>query len=234
MAQYEQLDSRRRSEGSVENLTTPDREQWHKLKHPETIGQRYARHTMVVAKYIILHVLVPFLSIWIALRLSEGHSRGHGRDEFILERTYGSDARFMSLDKKFDYVWADDMKLNIYPLPKDGSLGPEVDIARAQGIETGSIAMFHNLHCLAMIRMTLQEAHYGNPPGLDYHDDDHWPHCLHHLRKAILCHADDVVELPKWNNGSLGAPLVSGVADVRHCRSSDAMYQLRDRLVSLG
>lgn len=32
--------------------------------------------------------------------------------------------------------------------------------------------------------MALQSAHDGKDPGLDYEDNEHWPHCLDYLRKA--------------------------------------------------
>ena len=94
---------------------------------------------------------------------------------------------------------------------------------------------FHNLHCLAMMRQTLQEAYYGKRPAFDYRGDQHWPHCLYHMRQAILCHADDTMELPRANNGSLGTvPNISGVTDIRHCRSADKLYKMQDKYVDWG
>lgn len=139
MAPYEQLRSHRRGQDSAEDLSNTQAGEWHKLPIPETQGRRHARRAFTVFRYAFLHILVPFLVVCLAFRISADQLSKHS--EFEMENTYGSDVRYMSLDKKFDHVWADDMRDNIYPLPKDGSLGPEVDIAVAQGIEYGSIAM---------------------------------------------------------------------------------------------
>lgn len=139
MAPYEHLSNHRRGRDSAEDVSNMQAEEWHKLPIPETQGRRHARRAIAVFRYGLLHILVPFLVVCLAFRISADRLQKHS--EFEMENTYGSDVRYMSLDKKFDHVWADDMRDNIYPLPKDGSLGPEVDIAVAKGIEYGSIAM---------------------------------------------------------------------------------------------
>lgn len=48
------------------------------------------------------------------------------------------------------------------------------------------------MHCLTMFRKALQDARDGKNIGTDWHDDDHWPHCMdyllqvHILRKTFI------------------------------------------------
>ena len=44
---------------------------------------------------------------------------------------------------------------------------------------------FHQLHCLASLRKAPQESHDGKDIGVDWQDDDHWPHCLHCLYQVL-------------------------------------------------
>lgn len=43
---------------------------------------------------------------------------------------------------------------------------------------------FHQLHCLASIRMALQESKENKDIGMDWRDNAHWPHCLDYLRQV--------------------------------------------------
>jgi len=48
----------------------------------------------------------------------------------------------------------------------------------------GQIAMLHQLGCLASIREAIQDASEGREIGMDWKDNDRWPHCLDYLRKV--------------------------------------------------
>ena len=76
------------------------------------------------------------------------------------------------------------------------------------------------------IRKTLQRAREGEDIGIDEHDDDHWPHCFYYLRQAIFCSADDTIELPVVVNQTRTG-VIDGVQDVRNCRDSKHLYELR-------
>lgn len=52
------------------------------------------------------------------------------------------------------------------------------------------VAMFHELHCLRLMR-TAMETGYAN---LDNREPQHLRHCLNYLRKWILCSADVTLE----------------------------------------
>lgn len=75
------------------------------------------------------------------------------------------------------------------------------------------------------MRKTLQQARAGEDIGIDYRDNTHWPHCFHYLREAILCSADDTIELPRMRNGTKGS--IDGVMDIRHCGNTESLYALR-------
>ena len=95
---------------------------------------------------------------------------------------------------------------------------------------------FHQLHCLTSFRAAIQKAREGIDPGIDNDDNEHWPHCFWYLRQAILCHADDQIELPHelesftLSNGTVTARptgSINGAGDVRTCRDADKLYKLR-------
>ena len=94
-------------------------------------------------------------------------------------------------------------------------------------METYIVKRFHQLHCLASFRHTLQQASEGADIGTDWTDNRHWPHCLHYLRQSILCAADDTIELAAVINGTK-SHFISGARDVRQCRNSNALYELMD------
>lgn len=52
------------------------------------------------------------------------------------------------------------------------------------------------MHCLAKMRMTLQQAREGIAIGVDWTDDAHWPHCFDYLRSvSVVRHILDKISL---------------------------------------
>jgi len=144
-----------------------------------------------------------------------------GREEspWSINKAYGNDWDYMSLDHKYDHLWGDISKATnaIIVMDPKGEEPPEL----------GSIGMFHQLHCLASFRMALQRAKAGDDIGMDHLDNKHWPHCFYYLRQAILCSADNTIEFPSINNGSK-SHFISGTNDIRKCRSSESLYDLQN------
>ncbi|MCJ1377244.1 hypothetical protein MMC17_000336 [Xylographa soralifera] len=68
---------------------------------------------------------------------------------------------------------------------------------------------YHNLHCLKVIALTLDELRRGKPIRRPF---KHSVHCLDALRQDVLCDADDT---PRWTGSGDG---MSGVGQVRHCK----------------
>lgn len=163
---------------------------------------------------VVCSVLV-FVDIILRNGRCTSGSELHG---FTIPRSYGSNFRYMSLSPTYDSYW-------------NGELSPYnamITLAtRPDGSEEhGAIAMFHQLHCLSSLRMALQKASNGENIGVDWTDDLHWPHCLHHLREMILCFADDTVERGIVINGTR-TNAISGARDVRMCRDPRPLYAKR-------
>lgn len=100
------------------------------------------------------------------------------------------------------------------------------------------------MHCLAKLRLTLQEAREGIMPGKDYKDDAHWPHCMDYLRsvclpnqslnvligrQSIMCFADgtleSVSEQPAPEKGRI-VKVIDGGMETRYCRDTRPLEQL--------
>lgn len=139
-------------------------------------------------------------------------------NSFSILHNYGTKTRYMSLSPTFDHYWmpelSDHNALITLAVHSDGSE------------EHGAISMFHQLHCLSSIRMALQRASIGEDIGTDWHDDLHWPHCLHHLREMILCFADDTIERGIVINGTR-TNAIDGAGDMRLCRDPRVLYERR-------
>ncbi|KPI36084.1 uncharacterized protein AB675_1655 [Cyphellophora attinorum] len=133
--------------------------------------------------------------------------------------TYGFDQRYMTLSAKYDHLW-DDM------LPEDSSIVKLPDTADGD-TSIGAIAMFHQLHCLAWLRKSLQRAQDGEDIGTDLRDNSHWPHCLDYLRMTFLCQADFTIERPPVINGTLRPDGIDGADDIRHCKPNKALFDYR-------
>ncbi|KAK5997738.1 hypothetical protein PT974_00095 [Cladobotryum mycophilum] len=100
------------------------------------------------------------------------------------------------------------------------------------------ISMFHQMHCLIMIRGAVQALYSkleqagieipdveerGEHSHADHFDSNHWLHCFDYLRQTLLCNADGTVERPRLNTHGVG--VVDGMGE-RKCRDWDALYEL--------
>ncbi|KAH8817354.1 hypothetical protein F5884DRAFT_663008 [Xylogone sp. PMI_703] len=136
---------------------------------------------------------------------------------------------YQSLDPADDKYWEDLLTPNggfvIVEEPHiiESHHGTTDDIAFASRVR--GISMFHQLHCLQMIRSALQESSGGKHQG---HSEAgslrpaHWLHCFDYLRQSILCLADDTLETV--HVGSNGDLLIDGM--VQHqCRDPNKLYE---------
>ncbi|KAK3499422.1 uncharacterized protein B0T23DRAFT_17021 [Neurospora hispaniola] len=74
---------------------------------------------------------------------------------------------------------------------------PSSEIYYAPGSYIYGGSMFHQLHCLDLIRRSFWRGHYfPNTSDAEYHD--HRAHCLDFLRQAIMCNGD--VQMTYWWN----------------------------------
>ncbi|KAF2464343.1 uncharacterized protein BDR25DRAFT_346819 [Lindgomyces ingoldianus] len=145
------------------------------------------------------------------------------KKENLVETRFYRDLRYMTLDHDSDYLWQEHLFMasgNIRLPPPDGKGNASLK----------GIAMFHQMHCLAKMRMTLQLAREGVDIGVDWRDDAHWPHCFDYLRESILCYADPTLESVSLQPGPVDdgtfVKVIDGGAEMRYCRDSRPLYEL--------
>ncbi|CAG8959441.1 hypothetical protein HYFRA_00001339 [Hymenoscyphus fraxineus] len=92
------------------------------------------------------------------------------------------------------------------------------------------VSMFHQLHCLVMLRDLLLNptmAH-ASPTG-DWPDDNlHWLHCFDYLAQGVLCAADDTLEKPGFTKNTKGevAVGIDGMNQIHQCRDSSKLWDV--------
>lgn len=107
---------------------------------------------------------------------------------FDIPTVFKQNRDYMSTSHEFDHLWK-----ALLP-PNGGFVQPD-----KKGFErdaNSGISMFHQLHCLNMLRNALQDYDLGvTPPQGDRHADNtfddhpnehHWSHCLDYLRRVSL------------------------------------------------
>lgn len=82
------------------------------------------------------------------------------------------------------------------------------------------------MHCLRSLRTALQSAYDGVPVAIDWHENEHWPHCLDYLRLSILCFADDTIERPALGSNGTRLHQIDGMQEMRECRSREPIDSL--------
>ncbi|KKA18174.1 hypothetical protein T310_7873 [Rasamsonia emersonii CBS 393.64] len=145
------------------------------------------------------------------------------KKENLIETKYYRDLRYMTLDHEADYLWRE------HVLMATGN----IRVPSEDGEENGtlmSISMFHQLHCLAKMRLALQQAREGIDIGVDWRDDAHWPHCFDYLRSSIMCFADGTLERvtlqPGPRDDGTFVKIIDGGVETRYCRDTRPLYEL--------
>ncbi|KAI5777085.1 hypothetical protein EDC01DRAFT_624565, partial [Geopyxis carbonaria] len=85
----------------------------------------------------------------------------------------------------------------------------------------GFVDVFHQLHCLNMVRMCLYSGSglYGCP---DTSGSYHTNHCIDILRQAIMCHADTNIVTWDWEPGR-DKPVANGTVE-HTCRNFEEVF----------
>ncbi|KAL2206758.1 hypothetical protein CC79DRAFT_907076 [Sarocladium strictum] len=97
---------------------------------------------------------------------------------------------------QLDAAWESEYDL-ISRIPKwqaDQIETPSDELPNDPGYHAVMLDIFHSLHCLNEVRMTLNPEYYG-PPGDRFNTTDerikmHLDHCIEHIRMALWCNAD--------------------------------------------
>ncbi|KAI1440842.1 hypothetical protein F5Y02DRAFT_431711 [Annulohypoxylon stygium] len=96
------------------------------------------------------------------------------------------------------------------------------------------VSMFHQLHCLSMVRAMLLKGDthmdHNHVESRDMNqgakDRGHFLHCFDYIVQAILCTADDALErsgkVSVPGGGQVGG--INGVGQTHSCRNSTALY----------
>ncbi|KAK5989598.1 hypothetical protein PT974_07852 [Cladobotryum mycophilum] len=93
------------------------------------------------------------------------------------------------------------------------------------------VSMFHQLHCLSLIRAVIVSGGMHKHPAQrrdmnDMEDREHFMHCFDYIVQAILCTADDALEssiniLDTDGNEEDG---INGMGQVHKCRNATRLY----------
>ncbi|KAF7302091.1 hypothetical protein MIND_00775800 [Mycena indigotica] len=79
-----------------------------------------------------------------------------------------------------------------------------------------SLEVFHQLHCLDMIRQQLHPGH-----GYPHIPNTHIRHCIGAIRQALMCHGDTTAVVMQWSEEAAEAIEVDDI--VHHCRDYGAI-----------
>ncbi|KPI38755.1 uncharacterized protein AB675_5937 [Cyphellophora attinorum] len=112
---------------------------------------------------------------------------------YIQQLTFTPHPEYANLSHSYDALWED-------MLPANGGFLIDKATGRSEGI-----TMFHQLHCLQLLRIGLQRGHddgmgrgsghVTDGKGQNMHaNDEHYLHCLDYLRQTSLCMADSTIE----------------------------------------
>ncbi|KAF8913304.1 hypothetical protein CPB85DRAFT_571732 [Mucidula mucida] len=97
-------------------------------------------------------------------------------------------------------------------------------LVHKEGYYMSGLDVFHQLHCLDMLRMSLYPEYY---PSMAVHSTHlhraHMAHCVGHVRQALMCNADITPIVWQWEED---AQLVRRKDDVPHtCKSFERIHQ---------
>ncbi|KAL0070222.1 hypothetical protein AAF712_002712 [Marasmius tenuissimus] len=122
---------------------------------------------------------------------------------------------------ELDQAWDDLYQFGISRITKDqAALLPNKTspIPGDEGYYIAELDVFHNLHCLNMVRKALNPAYYPEwNITASEKSAQHVSHCIDWVRQSIMCHADTSVIVWQWEDW-VNSSIVKG--DVAHtCRN---------------
>jgi len=203
-------------------------------KQPNLSGSSYVSRVRRVCrsastKIVLLATTCTFVGVIVGVIFSHvmlnpshqhplpDHDDNLGQSHIPVHFVY-SDA-YKDLSSAGDELWHALLPKNDVVRWKDGK-----DVEHTQGF-----TMFHELHCLVHLRMTIQSLTKSDDTAsmpMSMPVDDHVLHCLDYLRQTTLCHADSYVE--ETISGNNGDMFVNGVLEERQCRNSQILWKLLD------
>ncbi|KAJ6537974.1 hypothetical protein B0H19DRAFT_1181426 [Mycena capillaripes] len=127
---------------------------------------------------------------------------------------------------KLDLAWEDLYNFGVSRIPKsEAALLPNKTspIPGDPGFYIAELDVFHELHCLNMIRMALDPDYYPdwNIKTME-RAREHVSHCVDWIRHSIMCHSDTSVIVWQWNERVQQSTPKARVPHV--CRNFDAIH----------
>jgi len=107
--------------------------------------------------------------------------------------------------------------------PAKYGLKPGVPISKDR--EGFSLSIFHQLHCLAMLRTNYYFTHSPNYNSSNEPSDIHIQHCFDLVRQGIMCAGDTTLEQSTPDGHGPGHPGVDGWYNVHRCTSWSAIWE---------
>ncbi|KAJ7820744.1 hypothetical protein B0H14DRAFT_3472044 [Mycena olivaceomarginata] len=209
---------------SYHRLSVEDAEQ-HETFHERPRPSRSRR------VFITVVIVETLLLLWFMLRPNQPkyswpalvYSPAQDAVEYgITTYAIGGDKRFhVPPSPALDEAWSDLYNFGISQVPKSEASRLPNKTHPIPGDEANYIVeldVFHNLHCLNMIRQGLHKDYYE-----DAMEIDHLDHCIDWIRQALMCAGDTSVVVWQWDPEQ---QVTTFQGDVAHtCRNFD---KLRD------
>ncbi|KAM7219429.1 protein of unknown function (DUF3328) domain containing protein [Rhypophila decipiens] len=208
-----------------------------------------------LAYTVLLFMFVNFVTLIAILHIVSLDGQLHERIESSLPETL-----FGKIPKSM-VVFKPDKTFNVDPFGPDSLEGPWNDLVpygkghirvenpstlglaggfplddSNHGPEEYTIAMFHQLHCLAAIQSKMSRLldwyHDTNDKeylkfslNQEHMSDDHIYHCVDYIRQSIMCSGDTTLEKARTGENGKPARGVDGWNVVHECPSFDAIFQ---------
>ncbi|TRM64878.1 hypothetical protein BD626DRAFT_490213 [Schizophyllum amplum] len=156
-------------------------------------------------------------------------------DELVVFRA-GSEHKtpYQALTDEADEMWLDLYSPSIFMMPREEAVRlpnrtHPVTKDAPDGYYLGHLDVFHQLHCLNYLRMSISPERYKPLIRQDMLEYEHLSHCVDSIRQSLMCSSDISVNVWQWSEHYQG---VAGRVNVAHsCRNFDKIKDwVRERL----
>jgi len=110
--------------------------------------------------------------------------------------------------------------------PREYDLQPGLPL-EDPNVEVYGISVFHQIHCLAMLRHALHSFQDGDMQSSQRTSPAHLDHCLSYIRQALMCGGDTTFEWPRRiiHEANRVTGKVDGYGITHQCRDWDAIRE---------
>ncbi|KAK2041680.1 hypothetical protein LZ31DRAFT_448567, partial [Colletotrichum somersetense] len=98
-------------------------------------------------------------------------------------------------------------------------------------VEFYGVSMYHQLHCLTMIRKYFTNLTTVNDGNRLASHEDHLLHCIDYLSQAAVCAADDTIEPARIKTMPSGkrVAVIDGLENPHYCANSQRLHELVEK-----